>query len=184
MSAYDNMKKGLKQDEGIIMAEMMADMGFDAIEVSCGIGEDGFSTYRGNFHADVALEKIPAYKKQNILFKFVLKHFGEQILKPLPFSQSYNREAAREIKSKVNVPVFLVGGMTDPLVMEDVIEKGDADYISLSRALINNPNFPNKILKGSKEPSKCLHCNLCAFNLFAEPLRCYYGNKEKLLQGV
>jgi 2,4-dienoyl-CoA reductase-like NADH-dependent reductase (Old Yellow Enzyme family) len=72
--------------------------------------------------------------------------------------------------------------MTDPIVMEDVIEKGDADYISLCRALINNPNFPNKIKEGSKEPSKCLHCNLCMYNIMAEPLRCYYGNKEKLLQ--
>lgn len=181
ISAYDNMKKGLKQEEGIIMAEMMADMGFDGIEVSCGIGEDGSSTIRGDFHVDVALEKLPMYKKQNVLFKFVMRHFGEKIVKPVPFTQSYNREAAREIKRKVNIPIFLVGGMTDPSIMEDVIEKEDADYISLSRALINNPNFPSKIREGSKEPSKCLHCNLCVFNLLAAPLRCYYGNKDKLM---
>jgi 2,4-dienoyl-CoA reductase-like NADH-dependent reductase (Old Yellow Enzyme family) len=41
ISAYDNMKNGIKEEEGIIMAEMMADMGFDALEISCGIGEDG-----------------------------------------------------------------------------------------------------------------------------------------------
>ena len=182
LSAYDNMKNGLKQEEGIIMAEMMADMGFDGIEVSCGIGEDGGSTLRGDFPIDIILEKIPSYKKSNPVFKFILKNFGEKIIKPLPFSQSFNRKAATKIKSKVKIPIFLVGGMTDPIVMEDVIEKGDADYISLSRALINNPNFPNKIKEGSKEPSKCLHCNLCMYNIMAEPLRCYYGNKEKLLQ--
>jgi 2,4-dienoyl-CoA reductase-like NADH-dependent reductase (Old Yellow Enzyme family) len=184
MSAYNKMKKGLKKEEGIIMAEMMANMGFDAIEVSCGIGEDGNSIIRGGFHIDVALEKVPAYKKQNPIFKFVMRHFGEKIFKPVPFSQSYNREVARDIKSKVNKPIMLVGGMTEPSTMEDVIKKGDADYISLCRALINNPNFPNKIREGSKEPSKCLHCNLCLWNLFAEPLRCYYGNKEKILQGA
>ena len=182
MSAYDKMKNGLKQEEGIIMAEMIASMGFDGIEVSCGIGEDGGSTLRGDFPIDIILEKIPSYKKSNPFFKFILRHLGEKIIKPLPFSQSFNRKAAKEIKSKVKIPIFLVGGMTDPIVMEDVIEKGDADYISLSRALINNPNFPNKIKEGSKEPSKCLHCNLCMYNIMAEPLRCYYGNKEKLLQ--
>lgn len=165
------------------MAEMMAAMGFDGIEVSCGIGEDGNSTIRGDFHVDVALERFPMYKKQNVIFKFVLRHFGEKIIKPVPFTQSYNREAAIKIKRKVNIPIFLVGGITDPSVMEEVIEKKDADYISLSRALINNPKFPSKIREGSKEPSKCIHCNLCLFNLFAAPLRCYYGNKDKLMPG-
>jgi len=177
ISAYDNMKKGLKQEEGILMAKMIADMGFDGIEVSCGIGEDGGSTLRVDFPFDVILEKIPSYKNSNPIFKFIVRHFGEQIVKPVPFSQAFNREAAQEIKKKVNIPIFLVGGMTDPAVMEDAIEKGDADYISLSRALINNPKFPSKIREGSREPSKCLHCNLCLFRVVMEPLRCYYGNK-------
>ena len=183
ISAYDNMKRGLKLEEGIIMAEMMADIGFDGIEVSCGIGEDGISTIRGDFPVDIAIERFPMYQKQNVVFKLVMRHFGEKIIKPVPFTQSYNREAAREIKSKVDIPIFLVGGMNDPSIMEDVIEKEDANYISLSRALINNPKFPNMIRKGSKDPSKCTHCNLCLFNLFAAPLRCYHGNKDELMPG-
>ena len=177
ISAYDNMKHGLKIEEGIIMAEMMAEMGFDGIEVSCGIGEDGGSTCRGDVPIDVILDEFPNYKKSNPIFKFILRHFGEKIVKPVPFSQSFNREAARIIKSKVSIPIFLVGGMIDPLAMEDVIEKGDADYISLSRALINNPKFPSKIRAGNREPSKCVHCNLCLFRVLMEPLRCYYGKK-------
>jgi 2,4-dienoyl-CoA reductase-like NADH-dependent reductase (Old Yellow Enzyme family) len=75
----------------------------------------------------------------------------------------------------VSIPIFLVGGMIDPSAMEDAIEKGDADYISLSRPLINDPKFPLKIREGSREPSKCLHCNLCLFRVVTGPLRCYYG---------
>jgi 2,4-dienoyl-CoA reductase-like NADH-dependent reductase (Old Yellow Enzyme family) len=177
ISAYDNMKNGLKLEEGIIMAEMMADMGFDGIEVSCGIGEDGCSTLRGDVPIDVMLNEFPSYKKSNPIFKFIIRHFGEKIVKPVPFSQSFNREAARKIKSKVSIPIFLVGGMIDPSVMEDAIEKKDADYISLSRALINNPKFPSKIREGSREPSKCVHCNLCLFRVLSEPLCCYHGKK-------
>ena len=40
MNAYDNMKNGLKLEQSVQMAEIMADMGFDGIEVS-GIMEDG-----------------------------------------------------------------------------------------------------------------------------------------------
>ena len=175
ISVYDNMKKGLKKEEGVIMAEMMADMGFDGIEVSCGIAEDGLSTLRGDLPLDAILDTWPMYKNKNALFKFTMRHFGEKIIKPVPFSQAFNRESAREIKSKVNIPVFVVGGMIDPAVMEDVIEQGDADYVSLSRALVNNPNFPNKIQEGSREPSKCVHCNLCLIRVVSEPLRCYHG---------
>ncbi len=179
ISAYDNMKKGLKKEEGVIMAEMMADMGFDGIEVSCGIAEDGGSTMRGDFSIDDMLETFPMYKNKNALFHFVMKHFGEKLIKPVPFTQAFNRDSAKEIKSKINIPVFLVGGMIDPKVMEGVVEKGDADYISLSRALNNNPKFPQKIQEGSQELSECLHCNLCLYCIFSEPLRCYYGKRKE-----
>jgi len=156
----------------------MADMGFDGIEVSCGIAEDGFSTIRGDVPIDVILDLWPMYKNKNAIFHLVMRHFGEKLLKPLPFTQAFNREAAKTIKSKVNIPVFLVGGMIDPMVMEEIVEKGEADYISLSRALIIDPKFPDKIQKGSREPSKCLHCNLCITCVIAEPLRCHYGKRK------
>jgi 2,4-dienoyl-CoA reductase-like NADH-dependent reductase (Old Yellow Enzyme family) len=175
ISAYDNMKNGIKPQEGVIMAAMMADMGFDGIEVSCGIAEDGLSSLRGDMPMDAVLETWPMYKNKNALFKFIMRHFGEKIIKPVPFSQAFNRDSAREVKSKVNIPVFAVGGMIDPAVMEDVVEQGDADFISLSRALINNPNFPNKIRAGSREQSKCVHCNLCLIRSISDPLRCYHG---------
>lgn len=178
ISAYDNMKKGLKLEEGVVMAEMMADMGFDGIEVSCGILEDGSSTLRGDAQIDVILDMWPMYKNKNAIFKFVMRNFGEKLLKPLPFTQAFNREAAKTIKNKVDIPIFLVGGMIDPKVMEEVVEKRDADYISLSRALITDPNFPDKIQKGNKEPSKCLHCNLCITCVISEPLRCHYGKRK------
>ncbi|NIS60813.1 MAG: NADH:flavin oxidoreductase, partial [Proteobacteria bacterium] len=177
ISAYDNMKTGLKLDEGVVMAEMMAQMGFDGIEVSCGIGEDGGSTVRGEIPFDVVLDQWEMYKKKNPLFKFIMRRYGSKIMKPLPFIEGYNRESARLIKSKVNVPIFLVGGMTRPEIMEEVIERGDADYTSLCRALIADANFPNKIRQGSRESSRCVHCNLCLFYSATQPVRCYRGKR-------
>ncbi|MBW2410675.1 MAG: NADH:flavin oxidoreductase, partial [Deltaproteobacteria bacterium] len=72
INAYDNMKKGLKPEEGVIMAEMMADMGFDGIEVSCGIFEDGMSTLRGDLPIEAILDTWPMYKNKNAIFKFVM----------------------------------------------------------------------------------------------------------------
>ena len=177
INAYDNMKNGLKFSEGVLMTEMMAEMGFDGIEVSCGIMEEGNVMARGEFPLEVFLEEWAVYKRQGPFFRFVMRHFGQKIIKPLPFVQAYNRESARVIKSKVNVPVFVVGGIIEPRIMEEIIEKGEADYISLCRALIADPKFPERIRNGSRDPSRCIHCNLCLAYACTETLRCYYGKR-------
>ncbi len=178
MSAYDKMKRGMKIEEGIIMAKMMAEMGFDGIEVSCGIAEDGMSSLRGELPIDLLLDDLGMLKK-NPVMRFVMRHFGKRIMGTLPVTEAYNRKAARLIKKEVRVPIFVVGGITEPEVMEEIIETGDADYISLCRSLINNPNFLKKIKEGSKKASQCIHCNYCLFYGTLAPLRCYNGRRIK-----
>jgi 2,4-dienoyl-CoA reductase-like NADH-dependent reductase (Old Yellow Enzyme family) len=182
LSAYDYMKNGLKPEEGVAIATKMADMGFDGIEVSCGIGEDGGSTLRGEIPFDVILDEWDMYKEKGFLFRFIMRNFGSKLMKPIPFTQGYNRESARKIKEKVNVSVFAVGGMVDPTFMEETIQSGEADYISLCRALITDPKFPNKIREGSREVSRCIHCNLCLFYLSTRSVRCYQGKRMKSKQ--
>ncbi len=177
MNTQDNMKKGLKLAEGVRMAQMMAETGFDGLEVSCGIFEDGFTSVRGELPIELFLKEWPMYRKMNPLSKFVMKRFGDKIVKPVPLTEAYNREAAREIKAKVEVPVFLVGGVSQPSVMEEIIEKGEADYISLCRPLIADSKFPERIRQGSREPSICIYCNYCGAYMVNEPLRCYRGKE-------
>jgi 2,4-dienoyl-CoA reductase-like NADH-dependent reductase (Old Yellow Enzyme family) len=179
LSAYDYMKNGLKPEEGIAIATKMADIGFDGIEVSCGIAEDGGSTLRGEIPFNVILDEWDMYKEKGVLFRFIMRNFGNKIIKPIPFTQGYNRESARKIKEKVNVPVFVVGGMVDPTFMEETIQSGEADYISLCRALITDPKFPNKIREGGREVSRCIHCNLCLYYLVTRSVRCYQGKRMK-----
>ena len=148
-SAYDKMENGLKPEEGVIVGQMMADMGFDCIEVSAGIFEDGGSTM-----------------------------FGDNPIGARP-SQAFNRHAARALKRNVNTPVMLVGGITDPKIMREIVESGDADYISMCRAMISDPALPRKILEGKFEPARCIQCNLCSGYCATRPLRCYYGKTLK-----
>ena len=106
-----------------------------------------------------------------------MRHFGKKLIKPPQLTQAFNRKSARAIKAAINIPVFLVGGITDPAAMEQIVESGDADYISLSRALIADPKFPEKIRQGSRKAAGCIHCNLCSAYMITEPLRCYRGKR-------
>ena len=177
MNAYDNLKNGLRPEQGVLMAEMMGEMGFDGIEVSCGIPEDGNSTARGDLPVDVFIKEWTIFRRKNPLYKFIMTHFGRKIVKPMPFTPAYNVKIAREIKRRAKVPVLVVGGLTDRRTMEDIINDGSSDYISLCRSLIADPEFPEKVRNGSERHSRCIHCNICLACMFSRPLRCYHGKR-------
>ena len=177
INAYDTMKKGLRIEESTIMAGMMSRLGFDGIEVSCGINEDNFSTCRGDAPIDTILDDWDIYRRKNPLYRFIMRRFGEKIVAPVPFKEAYNLEAARTIKAAVQCPVFLVGGNIIPDAIERIVEREDVDYISLSRPLIADSGFPGKIRSGNMEASRCVRCNLCIGYSTTRSLRCYHGKK-------
>jgi len=60
-----------------------------------------------------------------------------------------------------NLPIITVGGFRSRQKMEQVLLDGDADYISLCRPLISEPDLPNQFLLGVKEKSRCISSNNC-----------------------
>ena len=77
-----------------------------------------------------------------------------------PEKEAYFRDAGKVFKDKLSVPVILVGGMRSRSVMEDVLQKGEADLVSLARPLIREPDLPNKLREG-KAKADCISCNGC-----------------------
>ena len=179
ISAYDKMRRGLRVDEGVEMGVQMAQMGFDGIEVSCGIAEDGMSTLRGDVAIEAFLDEWDVHRDRNVLYRLVMRYFGRLIVRPPPLTPAFNRHAARAIRERVEVPVICVGGMNDLATMEDVLESGDADLISLCRPLIADARFPAKLQKGTHTESICVHCNLCLAYMATGPLRCYHGKRNE-----
>ena len=54
---------------------------------------------------------------------------------------------ASAIKESVRVPVIAVGGL-NPQLGEEVLSRGEADFICIGRGLMTDPDLPNKILEG------------------------------------
>ncbi len=73
-----------------------------------------------------------------------------------------NVHYAAEIKPYVSVPVATVGALNDPEMMEEIIATGKADVVEMARALIADPDLPNKIMAGREdEVMHCLRCFVC-----------------------
>jgi 2,4-dienoyl-CoA reductase-like NADH-dependent reductase (Old Yellow Enzyme family) len=77
-----------------------------------------------------------------------------------PSQEAYYRYAGKAWKERLAVPIFLTGGMRTREVMEDVLEKGEADFFGMSRPLIREPNLP-LVLQEGKGRAECVSCNKC-----------------------
>ncbi|MBC7224828.1 MAG: NADH:flavin oxidoreductase [Anaerolineae bacterium] len=74
--------------------------------------------------------------------------------------EAYFRPLARRARQVTDLPILLVGGLRSRAVMEDVLASGDADFISLSRPLICEPDLPRRLWEG-QERSACISGNRC-----------------------
>lgn len=74
--------------------------------------------------------------------------------------QGYNVPMAAEIKREVGIPVIVCGAITTPQLAEEVLERGDADFIALARSLMADPQWPKKAREGRAEDiTPCIRCN-------------------------
>lgn len=70
--------------------------------------------------------------------------------------------AAAMKQGGVKVPIVTVGAHYNPSDMEKILEEGQADFIAIGRALIADPQLPNKILRGrTADVTPCLRCTNC-----------------------
>lgn len=101
-------------------------------------------------------------------------------------------ENARAIKSVVHIPVIAVGRINDPDLAECILETTNLDMISMARASLADPDFPNKVQENRVDDiircvgclQMCLGCDpkagmSCMLNLMTGREWQYSGQKTK-----
>ena len=78
-----------------------------------------------------------------------------------PEDEAYFLPQARRAREVTDLPLILVGGMRSLEVIESILEEGTADFISMSRPLIQEPDLPNQWREGRTKPAACTSCNNC-----------------------
>ncbi len=82
---------------------------------------------------------------------------------------------AAGVKEAVNLPVVCHGRINDPVQAETILADNQADLIGMARALICDPEWPNKARTGRlDEIRKCIACmQACDMNLLRKlPISC------------
>jgi 2,4-dienoyl-CoA reductase-like NADH-dependent reductase (Old Yellow Enzyme family)/thioredoxin reductase len=96
------------------------------------------------------------------------------IVQPMEMPQGCLAPLAREIRGAVGIPVSVAGRISDASVAERILEEGDADFVTLGRALHADPEMPRKSREGrADEICPCVACLTCSDLLGRnEPVLC------------
>jgi len=132
LNSDDFIEGGFTPSEMVQASAILESAGIDAIELSGGTGL-----------------KVSNYSSSRV---------SESDSKE---EEVYYRDAAKLYKEKISVPLILVGGIRSYRVAKALIEKDLADYISLCRPLIREPDLINRWKRGNTERASCISCNRC-----------------------
>jgi len=75
--------------------------------------------------------------------------------------EAYFQQDAIAFKKQVDVPLILVGGNRSFQVAERLVDDGVADYLSMSRPFIREPDLVNRWKSGDRSRATCLSDNMC-----------------------
>jgi 2,4-dienoyl-CoA reductase-like NADH-dependent reductase (Old Yellow Enzyme family)/thioredoxin reductase len=90
-------------------------------------------------------------------------HFTEA---PLVYKPGFLVPLARGIKQAVKIPVIAVGRI-NPEMGEQILRRGEADFIAMGRQLIADPELPQKLASEQTEAiRKCIYCYSCVHQIF------------------
>jgi len=163
-------KRGVTPPLAARYAGWLRELGIDGVEVSQGSIFSMMNIFRGEVPVKEMLQSQPAWKRP----------FGWMLLKSMQgkfdLVEGYNLEAARAVKPALgDIPLMLVGGLRRASHMEEILAEGSADFISLSRPFIREPDLAHRLEEGKAEAASCVSCNKCFAAMIADrPIRCYH----------
>ncbi|MDQ0333034.1 2,4-dienoyl-CoA reductase-like NADH-dependent reductase (Old Yellow Enzyme family) [Mesorhizobium sp. YL-MeA3-2017] len=97
------------------------------------------------------------------------------IVPPMAYQNAYLSSDAKRIKDALTIPVFVAGRINQPHEAEAIIASGSADMCGMTRALICDPEMPNKARENRPDDIRaCIACNQACIGHFHRgyPISC------------
>ena len=187
MSGSDEDRGGMTPELAAAYSEELHGAGVDAVEVTHGTMDLAFNIFRGSRPVDLALETNPLFNRRPRWQIALWKKTGWRRMERQlhPFAEAYNREWARAIRARTDVPLILVGGLRGLETMEEVVSSGDADAVALCRPLIAEPDLVARFHERRATRSRCTNCNECAVLCDTpRPVTCHQRTELGKSEGV
>jgi len=152
----DGVEGGLWLEESLQFAALLeADGLLDAIELTGGSSLlNGMYYFRG----DVPLKEFAA--TQGPVVGLGVRAFGHRIFPELPYEEAFFLPFARQFRAALDMPLILLGGINERSTIDLALDEG-FEFVAMARALLREPDLPNKMAAGESRSGLCVHCNKC-----------------------
>ncbi len=152
----DGVPGGFWVDESVAFARMLADDGaLDALELT---GGSSLANPMYLFRGDAPRREFAATLPGPLRLGF--KAIGRRFMPDYPFEEAYFLPLARQFLGAVDLPLILLGGINRLATIEAALDEGFA-FVAMARALLREPDLPNRMAAGEAAESRCIHCNKC-----------------------
>jgi 2,4-dienoyl-CoA reductase-like NADH-dependent reductase (Old Yellow Enzyme family) len=184
------LRRGLGANDMVEVARRMETEGVDAVEISAGHYESGFTFERGvwrGFFSTVTTRGIgrnlPWYQRNAARLMAPFLDWG--LGRIAGYTEGFNLRYAKLMKKALRVPVICVGGFVHREAMERAIAEGECDMVAVARALIADPFLYRHMQEGVRGPT-CDFCNACYSHAAVWPVDCYNdqvrAQKDRMLE--
>jgi 2,4-dienoyl-CoA reductase-like NADH-dependent reductase (Old Yellow Enzyme family) len=152
LNMADGLDGGITVEESLQTAKWLQDDGgLDAIELTAGSSLlNPMYMFRGGAPA----KDIPAMAK---------------IMREYPYHDAYLLDDARRFRAELNLPLILLGGITNRAAMDLAMAEG-FDFVAMGRALLAEPDLLNRIQADGDAhtvTSICTHTNDCMMTIYS-----------------
>lgn len=165
----DGFKGGMEIEEYLAVARELENLGPHALVLSGGfVSKAPMYVMRG----EMPIYSMTYYMKQWWL-KYGVRMAGKMMIPAVPFKELYFLDDARLFRSELKLPLVYVGGVVRRENADTVLDREGFDFIQLGRALLNEPDFVNRMREDSHHRCGCDHVNYCIARMYSREMACH-----------
>ena len=167
----DGFKGGLEIDDCLEVAREIERAGVHGIVLSGGfVSKAPMYVMRGS----MPIHSMTHYMKQWWL-KYGVRMVGKYMIPSVPFEPLYFLDDGRLFRKELKLPLIYVGGVIDREGADKVLEDEGFDFVQMGRALLNEPDFVNRMRQAGSENHRCGcdHVNYCIARMYSREMACH-----------
>lgn len=178
----DGFKGGLEIDDCLTVAKEIERAGVHGIVLSGGfVSKAPMYVMRG----EMPIYSMTHYMKQWWL-KYGVRMFGKFVIPSVKFKPLYFLEDAKRFRQELSLPLIYVGGVIDRKGADTVLDDEGFDFVQMGRALLNEPDFVNRMKEAGEENHRCScdHVNYCIARMYSREMACHKHCSDELPKAI
>lgn len=175
MNMRDGFRGGMELDESLQVARKLQELGAHALVLS-----GGFVSKAPMY---VMWGEMPIRTMTHYMtcwwLKYGVRLVGKYMIPSVPFREAYFLEDALKFREALDIPLVYVGGLVSRQKIEEVLSHG-FEAVQMGRALLNEPDFVNRMRREENARCNCRHSNYCIARMYTLDMACHQHLQEEL----